>query len=150
LYSGLYQGGEEKATQAYNSFVRRGADDEANEGIRLKTKRSSHWQPFEPDPVNTGVGKRAERFFRCPAAFAAFLLSDRHTGKKEAYVQIIVNGEPTVIQAMTVLDFLLSLSIDPKRVAVELNLDILPKANYKATLLNEGDRLEIVHFVGGG
>jgi sulfur carrier protein len=65
-------------------------------------------------------------------------------------VQIVVNGEPTHIQAMSVLAYLASLSIDPKRVAVELNLDILPKADYGATLLRDGDRLEIVHFVGGG
>ena len=65
-------------------------------------------------------------------------------------MQIVVNGEPALIQSMSVLDYLASLSIDPKRVAVELNLDILPKADYCATLLQEGDRIEIVHFVGGG
>jgi sulfur carrier protein len=78
------------------------------------------------------------------------LLSGRRRGNKEEAVQIVVNGESTLIQAMSVLDYLASLSIDPKRVAVELNLDILPKSDYGATLLNEGDRLEIVHFVGGG
>jgi sulfur carrier protein len=65
-------------------------------------------------------------------------------------VQIVVNGEPALIKVMSVLDYLALLSVDPQRVAVELNLDILPKADYGATLLNEGDRLEIVHFVGGG
>jgi len=130
--------------------MRRGADDEAREGICLKTKRSRNRQPFEPDPVNTGVGKRAALFSARPAAFAAFLFSDRRRVNKEEAVQIVINGEPTLIQAMSVLDYLASLSIDPKRVAVELNLDILPKADYGATWLNEGDRLEIVHFVGGG
>jgi sulfur carrier protein len=65
-------------------------------------------------------------------------------------VQITVNGEPAQIQSMSVLDYLASLAIDPKRVAVELNLDILPKGDYGATLLKDGDSLEIVHFVGGG
>ena len=65
-------------------------------------------------------------------------------------MQIIVNGEPTSITAMSVLHYLESLSIDPQRVAVELNLDILPKADYGTTFLKDGDRLEIVHFVGGG
>jgi sulfur carrier protein len=65
-------------------------------------------------------------------------------------VQITVNGEAAAITAMSVLSYLESLSIDPQRVAVELNLDILPKAEYGTTLLNDGDRLEIVHFVGGG
>jgi sulfur carrier protein len=65
-------------------------------------------------------------------------------------VQIIVNGEPEAIEAMTVLCYLETIAIDPRRVAVELNLDILPKVDYGHTLLSDGDRLEIVHFVGGG
>ena len=65
-------------------------------------------------------------------------------------MQIIVNGEPATITAMSVLRYLESLSINPQRVAVELNLVILPKADYSATFLKDGDRLEIVHFVGGG
>jgi sulfur carrier protein len=68
----------------------------------------------------------------------------------ETEVQITVNGEERTIAAMSVLDFLGSLGIDPQRVAVELNLDILPKNDYASTELKEGDRLEIVHFVGGG
>lgn len=68
----------------------------------------------------------------------------------EALVQILVNGEAATIDEMSVLRYLETLAIDPGRVAVELNLDILPKAEYGSTLLKEGDRLEIVHFVGGG
>jgi sulfur carrier protein len=65
-------------------------------------------------------------------------------------VLIFVNGEPQTIEPATVFAFLEALAIDPRRVAVELNLDILPKTAYETTLLNEGDRVEIVHFVGGG
>ena len=43
-----------------------------------------------------------------------------------------------------------SLSMQPDRVAVELNRDIVPRDRWPETLLNDGDRLEIVHFVGGG
>ena len=39
---------------------------------------------------------------------------------------------------------------DPKRVAVELNLDILPKSQYESTVLKDGDSVEVVSFVGGG
>jgi sulfur carrier protein len=42
------------------------------------------------------------------------------------------------------------LGMKSDRVAVELNLDIVPRDRWSATQLNEGDRLEIVHFVGGG
>ena len=65
-------------------------------------------------------------------------------------MEIIVNGEPTRIEAMSVARLLDHLGIDPQRVAVELNLDILPKGEYATTPLKDGDRLEIVHFVGGG
>jgi sulfur carrier protein len=65
-------------------------------------------------------------------------------------MQITINGENRTITSMTVLDYLRSLDIDPVRVAVELNLDILPKAEYAATTLADGDRIEIVQFVGGG
>jgi sulfur carrier protein len=65
-------------------------------------------------------------------------------------VNITINGEAASIEALSVQDYLLLLGIDPRRVAVELNLDILPKAAYPDTALREGDRLEIVHFVGGG
>lgn len=65
-------------------------------------------------------------------------------------MQIIVNGETAVIEPMSVHHYLESIAINPQRVAVELNLDILPKAAYSTTTLQDGDRMEIVHFVGGG
>ena len=65
-------------------------------------------------------------------------------------MQIHVNGEEQTIEPMSVLGYLQAIAIDPQRVAVELNLEILPKGDYAATPLREGDRLEIVHFVGGG
>lgn len=69
---------------------------------------------------------------------------------EQTTVEIIVNGEPHVTEIMTVQEFLRSLEIDPVRVAVELNLDILPKSEYTTTTLRQGDKVEIVHFVGGG
>ena len=65
-------------------------------------------------------------------------------------MNITVNGEAAAIDPLSVQEYLVSLGIDPRRVAVELNRDILPKAQYQTTLLKEGDTLEIVHFVGGG
>jgi len=65
-------------------------------------------------------------------------------------VNITTNGEAVSTEPVTVQEFLASVGIDPRRVAVELNLEILPKAQYQETLLKEGDSLEIVHFVGGG
>jgi sulfur carrier protein len=74
----------------------------------------------------------------------------RLSQRKGVAVLIFVNGEEQTIDPTSVLGYLQAIAIDPQRVAVELNLEILPKAAYETTLLNEGDRLEIVHFVGGG
>ncbi len=65
-------------------------------------------------------------------------------------MEITVTGEIKSIGTMSVLRFLQSLDIDPRRVAVEHNREILPKDSYETTVLQDGDRLEIVHFVGGG
>ena len=63
---------------------------------------------------------------------------------------IVVNGEQKEIGPLSVLGLLELLEIDPRRVAVELNLEILPKPDYATTNLQDGDRIEIVQFVGGG
>ncbi len=65
-------------------------------------------------------------------------------------MEIIVNGETRTAAPVSIQELLRSLDIDPRRVAVELNQDILPKGEYESTILNAGDRIEIVHFVGGG
>ena len=66
-------------------------------------------------------------------------------------MQIQLNGEQYQgSEAMTVAELLERLEIQSARVAVELNLDILPKTEYTVTRLKEGDQLEVVHFVGGG
>jgi len=61
-----------------------------------------------------------------------------------------VNGEQLDIAGKTILKYLLSAGYDIKRVAVELNGDILPKADYEKTILMDRDSLEVVSFVGGG
>lgn len=65
-------------------------------------------------------------------------------------MQIKINGEDREISSKTVIDLLESLGIDPKRVAVELNMEILPKVEYSEKTIADGDKIEIVHFVGGG
>ena len=51
---------------------------------------------------------------------------------------------------MTVEQLLGEIGLDPRKVAVERNLEIVPKSNYAGISLDDGDRLEIVHFIGGG
>ena len=66
-------------------------------------------------------------------------------------IEIVVNGQPRRVPSGFSLDRLLTwLEIDPSRVAVERNLAIARKADWQATQVVPGDRLEIVWFVGGG
>ena len=61
-----------------------------------------------------------------------------------------INGEELNIAGKTVAEYLLATNYDPKRIAVERNGDIVPKAQYGETVLKDGDSVEIVSFVGGG
>ena len=61
-----------------------------------------------------------------------------------------VNGTDLDIAGKTVSEYLAASSYDPKRIAVERNGDIVPKSQYDAAILEDGDSLEIVSFVGGG
>ena len=62
-----------------------------------------------------------------------------------------INGEPKNIEdGTTVSQLLADLGITTGKVAVERNLEIVPKSIYSDVCLRDGDRLEIVHFVGGG
>lgn len=66
-------------------------------------------------------------------------------------VRIVVNGEPADCAAgTTVATLLATLDTAGKRVAVERNGEIVPRSQHAATVLAEGDRLEIVVAVGGG
>ena len=61
-----------------------------------------------------------------------------------------INGDEINIAGRTVAQFLSESGFDIRRVAVELNGDILPKTQYESTVLQDGDSVEIVSFVGGG
>ena len=61
-----------------------------------------------------------------------------------------INGEELDIAGKSLAEYLAITSYDPKRIAVERNGDIVPKVQYGETLLNDGDSVEIVSFVGGG
>lgn len=64
---------------------------------------------------------------------------------------IIVNGkEINLTKDTSVAEYLEQNRYQLKRIAVELNGDILPKYSYSDTMLKDGDRLEVVTFVGGG
>ena len=66
-------------------------------------------------------------------------------------MRITLNGDPhDVAGPLTLTALLESLNIDPRRVAVEHNLNVVKRADYAHTHIQEGDQIEIVNFVGGG
>lgn len=65
-------------------------------------------------------------------------------------MQLTINGQQKEIKAATVTELLAQLGIDVTQVAVERNLEIVPKSRYDRVALEEGDALEIVEFIGGG
>ena len=66
-------------------------------------------------------------------------------------MQITLNGElQAVPEGLSVAGLLRELDIAARKVAVERNLEIVPKSAYETTPVEDGDRFEIVHFIGGG
>lgn len=66
-------------------------------------------------------------------------------------MKIKLNGEDKDIEAGTTLPALIeSISHAPERIAVELNGEVVRRADWPRVTLDEGDRVEVVHFVGGG
>lgn len=66
-------------------------------------------------------------------------------------LRITLNGEPLEIdRPLSVTDLLARLAIDPRRVAVEHNLAILKRHTFSEIVVQAGDQVEIVNFVGGG
>ncbi len=69
-------------------------------------------------------------------------------------LSVILNGQPrsfdSLSQSASLEELIGELGLKGDRVAIELNGEIVPRAGWAGTALTEGDRLEVVHFVGGG
>ena len=61
-----------------------------------------------------------------------------------------INGKEQDVSGKTLAEYLATTDYDPKRIAVERNGEIVPKATYAETVLQDGDSIEVVSFVGGG
>ena len=76
-----------------------------------------------------------------------------YSGQEICYfvsMRLVINGEERNYTAVTLDGLIEELGMKGDRVAVELNREIVPRGSWSATALKDGDRLEIVHFVGGG
>lgn len=65
-------------------------------------------------------------------------------------ISIMLNGEQRQVRSGSIAALVASIGLDPKKVAVERNREIVPRSTLADVMLAEGDALEIVHFVGGG
>jgi sulfur carrier protein len=66
-------------------------------------------------------------------------------------MRLFVNGEERAFsEVATIAALIASLALDPRKVAVERNLEIVPRSTYAHARVTDGDRIEIVHFIGGG
>jgi thiamine biosynthesis protein ThiS len=70
---------------------------------------------------------------------------------QQATICVSVNGEARPVRAgSSIAAMLQAIGLDPRRVAVERNLEVVPRSTLGEVEVNDGDRFEIVHFVGGG
>lgn len=67
-------------------------------------------------------------------------------------MKLLINGEDhfDLPDGLTVAELLARLELPEKKIAVERNLEIVSKSTFGETVLSDGDRLEIIHFIGGG
>ncbi len=66
-------------------------------------------------------------------------------------IKIILNGEEKFLErSMSLAELILDLELDLKKIAVEKDLEIVNPRNFSEVILDEGSRIEIVHFIGGG
>jgi thiamine biosynthesis protein ThiS len=79
-------------------------------------------------------------------------LVTREAGRyRRGAVQVTVNDEPRALpDGATVADLVTALALGARRIAVEVNRAVVPRAAYLSTTLRDGDAVEVIHFVGGG
>jgi sulfur carrier protein len=66
-------------------------------------------------------------------------------------MQVTLNGEPRQVRdGLSVAELVSDLGLRARRIAVEINLDVLARDDYERRALRDGDVVEIVHFIGGG
>ena len=124
-------------------------------GCALGAENSQTGEPLEPDPGHAGVGKPKRPNVRWSAESrfpgrpgGGFFVG---AAKDSSAFTITLNGEPYRVDGEARLSALIAaLKMRPTRIAVELNREVVPKADYDKTILKAGDQLEIINFVGGG
>jgi len=66
------------------------------------------------------------------------------------HISIQLNGEAQTVSARTLAELVVELDLAKRMIAIERNLEVVPKSQYGVTSLQDGDRIELVHMIGGG
>jgi len=70
--------------------------------------------------------------------------------KRHGFMQIQLNGEGVQVVAVDLAGLVTELGLEKRMIAIERNMEVVPKSEYAATQLEENDRIELVHMIGGG
>ena len=67
-------------------------------------------------------------------------------------MKLVINGEayPDLPDSLSVAGLIAHLGLPAKKIAIECNREIIPKSSFQKAVLADGDKLEIIHFIGGG
>jgi len=65
-------------------------------------------------------------------------------------ISIVLNGESRLVAARTLIDLVDELGLQQRMIAIERNLEVVPKSQYGSTRIEDNDRIELVHMIGGG
>lgn len=65
-------------------------------------------------------------------------------------ITIHMNGEDRIVQAGTLSALVAEMGLEKRMIAIECNLEVVPRSQYECTTLKNGDRIELVHMIGGG
>ncbi len=72
------------------------------------------------------------------------------SAQSSAELTIHLNGEPRQVKARSLSELIEELGLTRRMIAIEQNLEVVPRSMYADTLLSDGDRIELVHMIGGG
>ena len=104
----------------------------------------------EPDLDNANVGMPDTRIL----GMIKYIQGSYQIGSFLFYLEVFfmvkINGEELDMAGKTLAEYLAAANYDPKRIVIERNEELVPKAQYGETILQDGDIVEVVSFVGGG
>ena len=108
-------------------------------------------KPSLSNPLHAALRAKTRYVISEPVRIGKLSLFNRRGHGIEADdMRIQVNGDMTEVPVRTLSELIAHLGLDPRKVAVERNLEIVPRSLHPETELAEGDRIELVQLVGGG